>query len=221
MDLPSGIFSQSWIWTAWVVYGLVMFWAMLGCQWWRLADRDDAPVFYGAVICVMLLWTMRAGITPGLNFHLLGVTALTLMFGWRYALMATSLAMLGITLIGQAGWETLAMNVLIMGAIPALFTSFLLRIAQTHLPHNFFIYIFINGFVAGGLSGILVGLTTVGALLGADVHDMERLSYEYLPYFPLMFFPEGFFNGMLMTLIIGLRPQWAATFSDDMYLKGK
>ena len=42
-----------------------------------------------------------------------------------------------------------------------------------------------------------------------------------LPFFPLMFFPEGFINGWLMTVLVAFRPHWVYSFADEDYINGK
>ncbi len=221
MDIPSDLFPWTWLWTANGLFVVVLYRALRAVPWTRLRAPETLHVFLGACVATMVLWSLKAGITPGLNFHLLGVTTLTLMFGWPLAMMGVSLALLGITLNGGGGWESFALNGLLMGVVPISVTQVLLQFAQGRLPYNFFIYVFLNAFCAAGLAGLCTGLTTAGLMVFGQIHSLERLAYEYLPYFPLMFFPEAVFNGMLMTTLVGLRPTWVCSFDDDRYLKGK
>jgi len=32
---------------------------------------------------------------------------------------------------------------------------------------------------------------------------------------PLMLFPEGFLNGVIVTVLVGFRPQWIWSFRDE------
>jgi len=70
-------------------------------------------VFLGASVLLMFLWTIRGGLAPGLGVHLLGATVLTLMFGWRLALLAMALALAGTAVYGLVGWTTLGVNGLV------------------------------------------------------------------------------------------------------------
>ena len=80
---------------------------------WRGFRRDEAlqHSFYGAALVLALLWQMRAGLSPGLGIHILGITAVTLMTGWGLAVAlrarqlplevrATVLSMLGGIAVG-------------------------------------------------------------------------------------------------------------------------
>src|SRR5512143_2012817 len=58
-------------------------WLMSG-DWRRLAEPVRLNLFLGATVAVLALWQIRTGVKPGLAFHLYGISAMTLMFGfWR------------------------------------------------------------------------------------------------------------------------------------------
>ena len=58
-------------------------------------------------------------------------------------------------------------------------------------------------------------------MAGLGEHNMDRVWREYVPLFPLMFFPEAVLNGMLMSILVAMRPQWVSSFDDRHYLDGK
>ena len=221
MDFPSQIFSS-----AIQISGnlLALVWLALSVrylQYKRLYDNRFTQVYFGACVGVLVLWSIHAGVSPTLHFHLLGVTVLTLMFGWQYASLGVVLVLMGTTLNGQGGWAAFGMNLLCMGLIPISLTWGLLRWTQRRLPHNFFIYVYINAFLASGLSMLATGAAAAGLLWITGIHTPEWLGYQYLPYFPLMAFSEAVMNGMIMTLLVALRPDWVCSFDDDLYIKGK
>ena len=102
-----------------------------------------------------------------------------------------------------------------------LVTTSLLHFSQRRLPHNFFVYIYINGFLAAGLSILLSSLAGAGVMLASDISSAGWLRYQYYPYLPLVFFAEAFLNGMLMTALVALRPAWVCSFDDERYLHNK
>ena len=221
MDFPDQVFSNvvhvlgylgAFAWLALAI------WRM---PWRRLYDNAFTHVFFGACVAVLVLWDLQAGVPPTLHFHLLGVTALTLMFGWQYAALAVTLILLGTTLNGQGSWVSFGLNLFCMGAIPVTLTWALLRWAQRRLPHNFFIYVYINAFLAAGVTILATSAAGAGLLWLTDVHSLDWLGYHYLPFFPLMFFSEAVMNGMVMTLLVALRPDWVSSFDDDLYINGK
>lgn len=217
MDIPAGLLPESWLWTAWLLYLPLLLIALWRAPWFKL-DSEALNVFLGAVVCVLVIWTMRAGILPGLSFHLIGATALCLMFDWAFALLAMSLVVAGTTLTGQGGWESYAINVLLMGAVPIIITRSLLTLAQRRLPHNYFIYVFLNTYLAAALSNAAVGLVATAIHAGAGSYPPNDLYQTFLPFFLLTALPEGIFNGVVMSGVVAYRPRWVATFDDASYL---
>ena len=73
--------------------------------------RDEAIVrLYNAVYSNQDWMPPNIGVLPALNFHLLGVTAITLMFGWAYAVFAVLMVCAG-SLINQGGeWQSLGLE---------------------------------------------------------------------------------------------------------------
>jgi uncharacterized membrane protein len=221
MDIPAGLLPPSVLWSAGILYSLLLVSALLTAPWSKLSDNEASHVYFGAVAVVCILWTLRAGIAPGHNYHLLGVSSLCLMFDWQFALLAISLVLLVTTWQGPAGWEAFATNALVMGALPVLSTRVLLYASQRRLTHNFFIYIFVNAFFAGALGILLCGLAAAAVLAVAEGDVVHRTREDYLLFIPLLMFGEAFLNGMAMTLLVAYRPRWVSTFHDHWYLDGK
>ena len=221
MDFPSDIFPQSFLWLANLLALLVLAWAFYRAPLARLRENAFSHLLFAASVVILLLWNLRAGIHPGISFHVLGMTALTLMVGWHYALIAAALALLGSTLNGIAGPVAYGLNLLVMGALPVSLTWAALRLAQRHFPRNFFVYVLFNAFLVAGLGAVAVTLAGAALLWAFDVYQAHWLGYQYLRYFPLVFFAEGVANGMVMTMMVALRPEWVCTFDDRRYLYGK
>ena len=221
MDIPAGLLSSAWYWGAALLFALLLLPALVSTPWHKIRDSEATHVYFGAIVIVVLLWVLRGGIQPGLNYHLLGMTALCLMFEWQFALYAACLVLAFTTWQGEAGWQAFGINALLMGAVPVLFTRSLLYVCQRGLPHNFFIYIFINAFLAAALSMLLtcLGSALVQQLAGAQQPD--TISNNFLLVLPMLMFGEAFMNGLAMSLTVAFKPQWVATFHDNWYLKGK
>lgn len=221
MDFPAQLFPDSMLWLANSVLIMVLMAAARRAPPGRLWNSEFIHVYFAACVVLLLLWNTRVGVLPALNFHVLGVTAITLMFGWAYAVFAVLLVTVG-TLINQNGeWVGIGLNALIMGCIPIVVTASLLRFAQRKLPYNFFIYVYINGFLAAGLSTVAASICGALLMLLADSGNAEWLGYQLFPYLPLMFFSEAFINGMIMTAMVALRPGWVASFDDNLYIQNK
>ena len=190
-------------------------------DWKRLADQDQLNVFLGAVVCVLMLWTLRTEVQPGFSWHLSGMVALTLMFGWSLAIIAGSLALFAATVAGSerlAGPASLGAGV---HRAAGTLTQILLGLTRAYLPKHYFVYVFINAFFAGGLVSVLVAMAATGLLLGADAYTLQQLRDSYLLFLPLMFFPEAVLNGWLISIMVGFKPHWVGSFRDEEYLHGK
>lgn len=220
VNLPDQLFAAPWLWGGALMYALVLFVALATAPWSRLNDGRLQSVFFGTCVTLMLLWSLHAGIRPGLHLHFLGVTALTLMFGWQFAVIGASLVTLGVTLNGGAGWSAYPFNVLLMGAVPIGVTWAAYRLARRYLPAHFFVFVFVNAFLAAAL-GLAAGGAAAGALLiGAGPYDAGQVAAQ-LTALILLLFPEALMNGMAITLMISYRPHWVVTFEDQRYLQGK
>lgn len=221
MNLPDGLLPHLWTWLADGAFALVLAYVLYTRPWNDPRMAGLSNVFMGACVALMLLWSIEAGISPGLSFHPLGVTALTLMFGWRLAVLAVTVIVFGLTLNGTGGWESFGLNVLLVGVLPALVSYTIYRVADRHLPNHFFVYVFACAFLGAGLAITASAFGIVGVLTAGGAYTLERVSYEYLPFLPLIILPEALLNGMVTTLLIGLRPEWVSTFDDERYIKNK
>jgi uncharacterized membrane protein len=152
---------------------------------------------------------------------LLGLTATTLIFGWSLAIVAASLALLGVHLNGGLGWDGFALNALVSGVLPITLTQVMLILIRWYLPKQFFVYVLVNGFLTAGLVGVAMGYMAAWLLVGSGAYTFAELSQTVLPFFPLMFLPEAMLNGWIMVILVAFRPEWVYSFSDEQYLKGK
>ena len=220
MELHATPLSTAFLWTSHLLFGAVLFGALRMASWRRLTDSEQLNVFLGACVVVMVLWSLRTEVLSGVFYHLLGVTSLTLMFGWSLGIIASTLALLGVTLAHGGSWAAFSLNALLV-AVPITLTQTLLILVRAWLPRHFFIYVFINAFLAAGLSSLSIALVVLALVAALGEHNMERVWREYVPLLPLMFFPEAVLNGMLMSILVAMRPQWVSSFDDRQYLDGK
>ncbi len=221
MDIPASLLLPSYLWAGAIGYLLLLVAAAATAPWFKIRDNEAQHIYLGTVVMLCLLWVMRGGIQEGLSFHLLGMTLLCLMFEWQFALFAASLVVAVATVVGPADWQSFGVNTLIMGALPILFTRLLLYLCQRRLPHNYYIYVFVNAFFGGALSILLVGLASAWLQHSAGLQPEGSIMRNFVTILPLLMFGEAFINGGVMTLVVAYRPQWVATFHDRWYLKDK
>lgn len=200
----------------WLAIGL----QALRCAPWRplLANPKLQHVFLGASLALFTMWIFEVGVRPALGFHLLGVTVYTLMFGWSLGVIGVSLIMLAVTMI-SSDWAALAMNTLLLGVLPVSVSYGVYALVDRYLPRHLFIYIFLCAFFNAMLAAGVTVLALVILLVVTETYPFARISSEYLPFLPLYLFPEGLINGMMITVLVGLRPDWLKTYDDERYLK--
>lgn len=187
---------------------------------WRLflAYPSRRHVFMGASVGLFLIWSFAVGGRPGLGFHLLGVTAYTLMFGWSLSVIGVGLAMTAVTFM-SGDWSALALNALLIGVLPVSVSYGVYALVDRWLPRHLFIYIFLCAFFNAMLAtgAVMAALTIM--FVATETYTFSRISSDYLPFAPLYLFPEGLLSGMIITALIGVRPDWLKTYDDDLYLK--
>lgn len=187
-------------------------------NWRTLGQHQLLNVWLGSCVFLIGLWSIKAGIRPGLDFHVLGATVLTLMFGPGLAFIALAIVTFGITFAGHAGWSSFGVNLLIMGALPVMVSYLVFRLADRQLPNHLFIYIFVDAFVGAGLAMAASGIAAAMLLAALGVYSSEYLNQNYLPYYILMSWSEAMLSGMAITLMTAYRPSWVSTFDDQRYL---
>lgn len=221
MNFPDGLLPTGWLLPAHGLYAVTLLVALFVAPWRRLYESQLLSVLPGICVGVMIAWTIKAGVAPGLNFHLLGATLLTLMFGWQLAIVGMSVVLLGVTLDGMSGWQTFSVNVLIMGVLPVLVSQLVLVYGKRLLPKHFFIYVFVNAFFGAALAMAVTGATSTALLALGHTYSWNHLFTQYLPFFLLMIFPEAILTGSLIAMFVVYRPHWVGTFSDEQYLRNK
>lgn len=218
MEFNGNLFSPTAWWATLMLFGLLLGLAAWSAPWRQLIDSGRSNSWFAAIVGLMVLWLLRTDVTPGLEFHLLGVTSLTLMFGWSLGLIGTALALLGVTLAGWSDWSAYPFSLITIGLVPVTISFLSLLTIRYFLPRHFFIYIFLNAFVTGGLVGMICGYTSAAILVASGNYSYATLSDSVLPFFPIMFFPEAVFNGWVMTLLVVFKPEWVYSFQDEEYL---
>lgn len=213
--------GEGWYWAAWVAWILFFARSLWRAPWGRLKDSEQFNVWLGMIVLLTVVWSLKAGVKPGLSFHLLGATVFTLSFGPHLAFVGLSLVTLGITLNGAAGPLAYAANALLLAGLSVGLSQLFCRFVSAALPRYFFVYIFVNGFLGAALTIIGVGFAATSLLAMAGAYEWDYLISEYFPYFLLLAFSEAWLSGMMMTLFVVYRPQWVVSFNDSSYLVDK
>lgn len=187
--------------------------SMLVAAWmkpWRglLEKSQRQHLLYGSGVSLVLLWTMSFSVVPGVELHLLGMTAVVLMFGWALAIVLGGLASLAMLMLGTWAPETVGANMLLTTLVPVAVTQALLVAANRLRRPNLFVYLLGVGFAGGALS--LLASFWCGSLFSEPGLDHAVVL--------LMIFPEGFFNGTIITAMAVFAPGLLRTYDEARYL---
>ena len=225
MNFPDALFPQAWALGAFLPLLATLLWCAATAPWKRLADSGQLNVWLGTIVLLVLVWSMKAGVKPGLNLHFLGATMFALMFGRALAIIGLSLVLAGVTLNGQlqghAGWLAYGLNALVLAVFPVLVADTIRRCVERWLPGNLFVYVFVTAFFGAAATLMATGLLASALLWLAGVYPAPTLLDDYLPYYFLLGFAEAWLNGAMVTLMVVYLTHWVGSFDDRRYLLNK
>lgn len=221
MNIPANLLSASWGAAGFVLFAAALLWAVRLAPWRRLQAPGQFNLWLGANIALMLVWSMKAGVQPGLNLHLLGATALTLMFGPALALLGLTMVLVAVTFNSNGAWPLLGLSGIVSVVVPVLVADGMRRLVVRWLPANFFVFVFVGAFFGAAVSVLAAGVAATTVFAIAQAYPTTQLLSEYLLYFVLLGFAEAWLNGAVITLMVVYAPHWVGSFDDKRYLLGK
>lgn len=222
LHIPAELLPVTVQWVANVLFAILLLFAASRVPFKQLlANKPNQHVYFGAMVILMLMWVMKAGVSPGLGFHHLGATLFTLMFGWPLALFGLSSIMIVSILVQHNEWLSLGVNGCLSVAVPVITSYAVLKLSQKMLPDNFFVYIFVVAFFGAGIAVAFSRISSIALLSLVDAYPDTKLIQESLLYTPLFMFPEMFVTGMLTSIFVVYKPDWVMTFDDERYIIGK
>jgi len=204
-----------------VLLGVGMIVMLRRMPWENFFVPGRTQLFVIATLCLLLIWSLRAQALDGLALHFLGMTAVTLMFGWQLAILMVFLVVASLGVFGMLPLAAVPLTVLVAGVLPVAITWALLRFAEMHLPPHMFIYLYAVGFLGGALSvaaTVLVSALIYGFFTELVWVDIYR---DYVRFLLLLILPEAVVNGIVITGLVMVRPEWLATWSDERYIHGR
>lgn len=193
--------------------------AALTADWSALrAASARQHVLLGGLLALLLLWLMTFRVVDDVRIHLLGVTSLTLIVGWRFTVLGATLI-----LFGYLWWEQFSPGAaplawLFTVLVPATTTRLLAHVLRRRGLRNPFTFMLGAGFGGGLLSVLALGLLAVPVFLLMGQHAWAEGALRNWTLLALLMFPEGFINGMLVTAFTVFHPDVVKTFDDAYYL---
>lgn len=219
MNLVHDLLPTSWLISGYLIYGVALSWALFRTNYHGLLSESRRQhLLFGASIAIMCLWLIRAGITPGLGVHLLGISSLTLLLGWQLAIIGAVTALIGSAVMGNEEWISLGLAGVFLVIVPVAVTHAVWRFTDRFLPPNLFIYILGCGFFGAAIATLAARLSIGGLLFAGGVLDWYAAGTEYFPISLLTLFPESFVNGLVVAAIAAYHPEWLATLDARRFL---
>lgn len=220
MNLSADLFSPAWYITFNVLFGLLLVLSLFFIHWQQLIiDKALQHRLGFALITVICIWSMRAGISEGLGIHFFLITAIHLIFGWQLAIWVIAIALAGMVWVGNEVWQGVGINAFVSAIIPMLCTYTVWRVQQAKGPYNPFAFIFLVCCLGAALSIIASGVLLTWLLWAADVYSLEEIYQQFWIYLPLIAIPEATINGIIITGMIVYRPQWVRLFDQEKYYR--
>ncbi|MBE0363285.1 hypothetical protein PULV_a3467 [Pseudoalteromonas ulvae UL12] len=202
-----------------LLYLAVLLFAINKLTWTQLLTHSTLQhcVLASSVI-IAGLWSVKAGIYPQLEVHLLAMCTVTLVFGWRFAVLISTLALVLLTLFDVVPMSQIGLYGLTTAIMPILITYAVFLLCYHFLPRHVFVYIFIGSFLTAALTAVVHILTNSLLFYALAQYDWPTIFDNYTVLAALIWFPEATINGMVITLLIIYRPHWVKTFYDKDYL---
>lgn len=185
--------------------------------WRQLAGGSLGLPFFVCALLLPLLWALpfvqgSGGITP----HWSAAPLLVLILGWPLAVLlfvasAAALWVGGIANDLQA-LQTLAWQGIVPASL-ALLPGWLIRARRWH---HLLVYVLLRGFI-----GTVLAVFAAYALAhwhGVPLLNLRDTSLSLIGLW-LMAWGDGIVTGMLVSIFAVYKPQWLATWSDDIYLQ--
>ena len=183
--------------------------ALISAPWRALLARQERMTALGVSIAVLpLLWSMSPPLPGGIHLHLLGMTTVTVVFGWQLALLAGLLAGGVLVFVGNWTLPALPINFLLTVTVPVLVSGAILVAANRLRRTNLFVYMLGVGFFGS--------MVAIGATLALGNHLLETGLDHALVM--LLTFPEGFVNGAVISALTVFYPELVRTYDDERYL---
>ncbi|GAB54899.1 hypothetical protein GPUN_0761 [Glaciecola punicea ACAM 611] len=186
-----------------------------------IKERKWQHIIFGSIVGILFLWSFRVSIYDGLTMHFLWLTTLTLVLGFRWAVLVATTALLIMTAIGTEQWSMLGVNGLFGVLLPILITYGIFAFSFHRVPRQLFVYIFVCAFFPGAITMAAKMLSFSGYYLAEGIYSWDIIKDNYTTMTILMMFPEAFFNGFSITCLIIYKPDLVHTFHDKFYIDGK
>jgi uncharacterized membrane protein len=181
---------------------------------WRLimAVPLRQHLIYGGILTLCALWTMTVMIANAITIHILLIASVTLIFGPSLAILIGVAALALTTAFGDGEWSVFGVDALCTVIAPVLSSSMALILSRKIQVAHLFVFTLGAGFLGGALSVLAAALSFAIILGVAGQWEWVSAGLDNAAMLPLLMFPEGFLNGLVMTALVVYHPDWIRSF---------
>ena len=182
---------------------------------------DSAPLWtplLATLVVLPWLWALPTLHHMPLQLQWSGACLVMMTLGWPLAVLALCLVGAIAYLLSPSLEAIEALRLTVWhGIVPATLAMLWGVLLRRWLGTKVFVYIFGRGFVGTVLSLFAAGLLSaaLGHQLPGVQEDLSQIAHW------LMAWGDAVVTGMACAICVAYRPQWLATWSDDLYLYGK
>ena len=183
--------------------------------WRMLVGTELLTPLLATLVLLPWLWALPSLHHMPLQLHWSGAPLVTLMLGWPLAVLALVTVGITTTLISTTSVDTAAALIVWQGLLPATFALLLGAALRRWVPHHPFVYVLGRGFL-----GSVLCIFAASLLAQWTGHELPNVSSGLsVIAFWLMAWGDAFITGMMCAIFVAFKPDWLATWSDNLYLK--
>ncbi len=184
--------------------------------WRLLANTGLISPLLATLVITPWLWALPWLHRMPVQLQLSGACLVTLALGWPLAVPVLCVVGLAVGWLAPVTWQQQLDMVVWLGLVPATLSFGLGMAIRRWLPHNLFVYILGRAFLGTVACMFVAGALAqwTGHALAATVPDDLVLVARWL-----IAWGDGFLTGMFAAIGVAFRPQWLATWSDQIYLR--
>lgn len=183
--------------------------------WRMLAGGKLVTPVLGTLALLPWVWALPFLHAMPIQPHWSGACLVQLMLGWPLAVPVLGAAALLAALLSPMDWADALGIAVWQGIVPASFALALGAAIRRYLGTHPFIYLLGRAFIGAALCTFAAGALSL--LAG---HPMPRTEGGMsLVAHWMMAWGDAFVTGMLCSIFVAFKPEWLATWSDELYLR--
>jgi uncharacterized membrane protein len=189
--------------------------ALLLRPWRLMVSATRLTPILAALTLIPWLWALPSLHRMPLQLQGSGACLLVLMLGWPLAVPVLCVVGVIAAVISPMPWETALDLTVWLGIVPATLALAMGWAVRRWIGPHLFVYILGRAFL-----GTAVCVFIAGVLAQFTGHSMPGIddSLSLVAHW-LIAWGDAFLTGMFTAIMVAFKPEWLATWSDQLYLK--